>query len=251
MRIAVAVVLALTSLVVSAEPQDATLDGIVTDAAALPDAGSLRLFGSAGTFGTAEGVAGSLGLQWSILRSLAVNVAGVMETGQIYNKLGAANAVFLLRWQALTQERYGINLQGTVRFKTVGFDPSAGEVELGLAFGREIGALNLTGNFVGGHDVDPNGGEDIEGRVQVDYAVASRVNVGVEGRFRTGRDPVNFPEFGSAWDVIAGPRALVRLGFVRIQGLVGYGGGQGPSGQLFGLGKPSPVGMLSLAADVL
>ena len=108
----------------------------------------------------------------------------------------------------------------------------------------------FVGNLVGGHDADPNGGEDIEGRIQADYSVLPRPNLGVETRARTGRDPANFPAFGSAWDVIGGPHAVVKLGLLKIQALVGYGGGRGPNAQLFGLGRASPFGMLNLVADI-
>lgn len=233
-----------------ADPNEAAVDGIVTDSAALPGWGTVRLSGAGGTFGAAEGASGELGVLWTVIPTLALNVSGVLESNQAYDKLSQITPVIALRWQALSEERFGVNLTGTLRFKNVGFDPNSGELEAGVAVGHTFERFIVVGNIVAGHDTQAVAGTDLEVHGQTDYRLVPIFRVGLEGRFRTGRDPYNFPVFGSAWDLIAGPHAVVTLGPVRIQALAGVGGGAGPNAQLLGLGKPSPFGMLELTGDV-
>jgi hypothetical protein len=218
---------------------DSSYDGIVTDAAVVPVSGTVRLAALGGTFGPSEGFSGALAVSWAFFPSLELNASGRLETTETYSRLAQASPALALRWQPLAQERFGVNLAATARFKTVGFDPSAGEYELGLALGRTFGPVLAVVNFVAGHEVDPEGGMDLEAHAQADVAVLRNLNVGVEARYRTGRDPEFAPTFGSTWDVVAGPRAVLSLKPVRLQALVGYSNGNGPnflsSGGLFGL----------------
>ena len=143
-----------------------------------------------------------------------------------------------------------MNLTGSARWKMVGFDPTAGELELGVSAGRKFGPVLAMLGLTAGRDTQAVGGNDVEALGLTDVAVASWASVGVEGRFRAGRDPDNFPVFGSAWDVVGGAHGALKFGPVRVQGLVGYGGGAGPNAQLRGLGRPGPCGMLNVSGDI-
>jgi hypothetical protein len=233
-----------------ADARDAYNDGIVTESATVPQWNTVRLATQGGSFGAQEGFTGGISALWSFWHGLEINAQGVLETTQHYDKLSQISPQFGFKWQALSQDLQGVNMALEARYKTIGFDPSTGEVELWINVGRQFGRILVVVNAVGGHDTQADGGEDLEAHLQVDYGLLDQLSLGLESRFRTGRDPQYFPTFGSSWDFLVGPHAAAKLGAVRIQALLGFSTGAGPNFNSLGLTLPGFFGMLALSGDL-
>lgn len=133
-----------------------------------------------------------------------------------------------LRVQALSQERFGIDLGFGAFYKPEGFTEAEGEVEVMVMAARRFGRIGTFANLVYGQD--PEGHErDGELRVGALYAVMVPLQVGLDARLRfdLGSEEKNREKEGGAeYDVLFGPTASYALGPVAViahAGLSVYG----------------------------
>jgi hypothetical protein len=157
-------------------------DTLLTDAPATPEAGNVRVTGGATGSTDANGVNGGqgnvvAGIQWTIIDRLAADVSGYFQSGQS----GPAARV---RFQILKQWDAGLDLGVGVRFKTVGFHPDQGEVEIFLAAGRRWGRFELVVDGVIGFETGEGGGKDGELKAFAGYRVSDSVRLGVDSRLQ-------------------------------------------------------------------
>lgn len=176
----------LAALLISsaAAAQGLDRDTLLTDAPAVPSAGTVRLTGGVtGTsdssgVGNVQGQAlGTAAIQWSIFDRFAADVSAYFQIGQ----QGPSARV---RYQILKQADYGLDLAGGVRFKTVGFHPDQGEVELFVAAGRTFGRFELVLNAVIGFETAEGGGKDGEVKAFAGYRLGESVRAGIDGRLQ-------------------------------------------------------------------
>jgi hypothetical protein len=144
--------------------------------------------------------------------------------------------------QALTQERYGIDLGFGGFYKPEGFTELEGEVEVMVMVARRFGRLGTFANLVYGQD--PEGKErDGEVRLGALYAVSVPLQVGLDARLRfdLGEEDqkTRAKEGGAEYDVVVGPTASYALGPVALIGHAGlsvYGTAPARTGVLALLG---------------
>jgi hypothetical protein len=173
------VLLLALALAPNARAQMLDVDGLLVEASAVPQPGTVRVFANGGgqtaaadTEGTAN-VAGSV--MWVPLRGLAGDVGAYYQTG-------SSGPSVRLRYQLLDQDRAGVNLSLGARYKSVGFaGEGSGEVEALLALGRSWGRLDTALNLVWGWELnDP--GMDAEIKLLVGWRFTDNLRAGVEAR---------------------------------------------------------------------
>src|SRR5438552_9335602 len=103
---------------------------LLTDSPAVPDAGTVRISGGVTGTTATEGVGNTQGqaninasIGWSPVQNLHADVGA-------YFQIGAQGPSARLRYQILSQRNFGIDLSAGMRFKTVGFHPDKGELEM-------------------------------------------------------------------------------------------------------------------------
>ena len=142
--------LAITALAARAEGIDR--DSLLSEAPAVPTKGTVRVSGiTTGTSdqGGVNGTQGQANVAGSIMWTPVENLAG--DVG-MYWQVGANGPSARVRYQLLSQARVGLDVSAGVRFKTVGFHPDQGEVELLLLAGRRVGKFEFVLNGVFGFE---------------------------------------------------------------------------------------------------
>jgi hypothetical protein len=153
-------------------------DGVLTEAPATPEAGTVRVAGAgnssyvAGGGGVGGGISGTV--QWSIFHHFAADVGA-------YYQDGAVGPSVRVRYQFLSQEAQGVDFAAGLRYKSVGLDPANGEVEGLLAVGRSFGHLDLILDLVAGHELG-GPGFDVEAKALIGYRIIEQVRVGLDFR---------------------------------------------------------------------
>jgi hypothetical protein len=177
-------ILALLFVSSAAAAQGLDRDTLLTDAPAVPAKGTVRITGGVTGTSDAAGVdnvqgqaVGTAAIQWTIFERFAADVSAYFQVGQ---QGPAARA----RYQILKQSDYGLDLAGGVRFKTVGFHPNQGEVELFVAAGRTFGRIELVLNAVIGFETAEGGGKDGEIKAFAGYRLGESVRVGIDERLQ-------------------------------------------------------------------
>jgi hypothetical protein len=206
------VALAVTT---SARAQRIDRDSLLSEAPGVPRTGTVRVSGVGTGTSNEVGVNGTQGqanIAGSIMWVPIDNLAG--DVG-MYWQVGANGPSVRLRYQILSQSVTGIDLSTGVRFKTVGFHPDQGEVELLLLAGRRFGNIELVLNGVFGFETGGESGKDAEARAFAGYRFNDDVRAGVDGRIqkaigeeeaaplRTGTIVVIAP--GRDYDLTVGP----------------------------------------------
>ena len=235
----------------AASAQGLDRDTLLTDAPAVPAAGTVRVIGAGlatqnsdngSTPNGSSSFTGSVG--WSPIANLHADVGAFFQ-------VGAQGPAARVRYQVLNQLTHGLDLSGGVRFKTVGFHPDEGEVEFLVAAGRRFGHFELVLNGVFGVDTGAAGGKDIEAKAFGGWRFSESVRAGIDSRLQAevgdeeqaplGPGPVT--PTGRDYDLTAGPAVswLVTRTF-QLQGL-------------FGVAQPkktnitAPVGVVSASID--
>ncbi len=245
-----AVVLAVTSRA-SADPQTDRAaaqqasptpsdgrDTLLNVSAAVPAAGTLRAIANGG--GDRNGPSYGAGMLWSVGAGFAA------EAGMSGTLDGAAPAA-AIRWQALSQERAGVDALAVIRYGSFSAESPgvsggsiAGELALARAFGRF--RLTLDGMIARGL-VDR---DDVDARFGASALVAinRRWTTGLEARAQTEvQDDYDTPEdHGRSFDLIAGAIGAVRFGPAYVQLLAGW---RSPRG----LAAAGPAGLAQLTFD--
>ena len=218
MRSLAAVVLAFASAA-SAEGLDR--DTLLTDAPAVPPVGTVRIAGAGvateKSDSSSSSLTGSVG--WTPIQNLHGDVGAYFQSG-------AQGPAARVRYQLLNQFAHGLDLAGGVRFKTVGFHPDQGEVELLLAAGRRFGQFEVVLNGVFGFETGGENGKDVEAKA---FAAT----------------PIGPPTVASVrdYDLTAGPTvAWMVTRTIQVQGLVGVA-------QPKKTDKTSPVGVIYASID--
>ena len=249
MRILPALVLLAAS---ASSAQGLNRDTLLTDAPAVPAAGTVRVSGAGvATQNTDNGATptgsssftGSVG--WSPIANLHADVGAFFQ-------VGAQGPAARVRYQFLNQVAHGLDLSGGVRFKTVGFHPDEGEVEFLVAAGRRFGHVELVLNGVFGVETGSGGGKDAEVKAFGGWRFNESVRAGIDGRLQAEvgdeEEAVLVPGAGAAstgrdYDLTAGPAvSWLVTRTLQLQAL-------------FGVAQPkksnntAPVGVLSASLD--
>jgi len=206
---AVAVACLMLGRPVAAQMMD--VDGLLTDAAAIPRAGTVRVFGSGGGQSTSADAGGAVGsvagtLLWVPFQSFGGDLGAYYQTGR-------SGPAVRLRYQLLGQDWAGIDLSLGARYKSEGFtDYGHGEVESILALGRSFGRLDVVANLVWGVEInDP--GMDAELKTLIGWRFGDNIRLGGEVRIQTevhDEEGWKAPAMVST-DLIAGPTAFWRV----------------------------------------
>jgi hypothetical protein len=235
-------------------------DSLLSEAPAVPDKGTVRVTGGAIGTSSDQGVNNTPGqanitgtIAWTPIQHLSGDVG-------MYWQVGANGPSARVRYQVLSQAQHGVDLSSGVRFKTVGFDPNNGEVELLVAAGRRFGRFELVANGVFGVETGGGGGKDVEGKAFAGYRFSDDVRAGVDSRLQAevgDEEQQTLPapgatalKVGRDYDLTAGPaiswivahdigKALKNL---QIQALVGVA-------QPKKTDLTSAVGVLSASVD--
>jgi hypothetical protein len=170
-----AALILVTASAVSAQGLDR--DTLLTDAPAVPPKGTVRISGAGvateKTDSSSSSITGSIG--WSPIENLHADVGAYFQSGQ----QGPAARV---RYQLLNQLSHGLDLSGGARFKTVGFNPDKGEVEVIVAMGRRFGQVELVLNGVFGFETGGQNGKDAEAKAFAGWRFNEAVRAGVDFR---------------------------------------------------------------------
>jgi hypothetical protein len=213
-------------------------DGLLTDAAAVPTAGTVRAGAGTGTTQDTESGATTASVTASVLWSFAPGFAATLAAS---NEGGSLTPAAGLRWQFLSQHGAPVDAVATVRFKSVGLTGVGDELELGANLGRTFGHLDLVANGVAGREFS-GGGTDVEGRGEARWAFANGVLAGVEARVRAEvAEPAAVP-VGRTYDLTVGPALSFHADYVCVQALAGWGVPRG-------LAQAGPVVMALLTTD--
>jgi hypothetical protein len=211
--------LPLAALLLSATAAaDPARDTLLVDAAAVPRAGTVRLGLGGGASGGGD-TAGTANLGASVLYAFLPGLAAGLSG---YSEGGAFSPSATLRWQLLEQDSQGVNLAALVRYKSVGFVPSAAEVEASLNVGRTLGRFELLADGVFGKGIRGDTGADVEGKLSAGWNATEAVRLGADARLQAElADDEASPSPGRDFDLLAGPTASVVIQSVQLQALAG------------------------------
>ena len=222
----------------------AARDTVVNVAAAVPEPGTVRVSASGGADRSREdGALGGVlrtGVLWSIAGGFAADVGA-----NIHGEGGYPDAA--LRWQALRQERAGIDLMTAVRYGTFGTElrsTSGGQVGAQIAIARSFGRLLLLGNGLIARGVLARADVDAIGGAAALVEVVPEWRIGLDGRVRTEVEDTYKTEEdeGREMELKGGVVSAHRYGPAYVQIL---GGWQVPRG----LGPPGPVVLATATVD--
>jgi hypothetical protein len=152
-------------------------DSLLTEAPATPERGNVRISagGNSSYLGAVSGgITGTA--MWTPFTHFAADVSGYWQDGD-------AGPALRVRYQFLSQALHGIDLAAGVRYKSVGFDPRNGELEVLLAGGHRFGRLGTVLNVVGGTELG-GPGLDVEVKALVDYRLLENLRVGLDARLQ-------------------------------------------------------------------
>ena len=211
----------VTASAVSAQGLDR--DTLLTDAPAVPPKGTVRISGTGvateKTDSSSSSFTGTVG--WSPIENLHADVGAYFQSGQ----QGPAARV---RYQLLNQLSHGMDLSGGARFKTVGFHPDQGEVEIILAMGRRFGQVELVLNGVFGFETGGANGKDAEAKAFAGWRFNEAVRTGVDFRVQAevGEEGNATPPPGTPsvrdYDLTVGPSiSWLVTRTIQLQALVG------------------------------
>jgi hypothetical protein len=251
MRVAVAVLVMCAAFTARAEGIDR--DSLLSEAPAVPDKGTVRVSG--GASGTGDSTANDAGhaavsgsIAWTPIDRLSGDVGA-------YWQEGANGPSARVRFQILSQWQNGIDVSAGVRFKTVGFHPDNGEVEMLLLAGRRFGQVELVLNGVFGVETGGGEGKDAEVKAFGGWRFNELLRAGIDGRLQVEvgdeEQTVGAATVGGRdYDLTAGPA----VSWIVARKL----GGVARNLQLqalFGVAQPkktdvtAPVGILSASLD--
>ncbi|HEY4882082.1 MAG TPA: hypothetical protein VII08_00465 [Myxococcales bacterium] len=225
-------------------------DMLLTEAPAVPNAGTVRVSGAANGQPSGATDSGSTGgISGSILWAPIDRIAG--DVG-IYLQGPDSGPTVRVRIQVLKQADVGLDLAVGARFKEFGFfkkqssgSPN-GEFEFLLAAGRSFGRFETMLNTVIGFEAG-GPGSDIEGKAFAGYRISPSLRAGLDGRVQAeykDETGTKSPNFTNDMALVAGP-ALAFLTLqdkLQIQGLVGVAKPKGT-------GTISPGGLLAASFD--
>jgi hypothetical protein len=163
----------------AASAQGLDRDTLLTDAAAVPPKGTVRVAGvgvaTQQTDSSSSSFTGTIG--WTPVENLHADVGAYFQSGE----QGPSARV---RYQFLNQLSHGLDMSGGIRFKTVGFHPDQGEVEFIVAAGRRFGHIELVLNGVFGVETGGENGKDAEAKAFAGWRFNDAVRAGIDFRMQ-------------------------------------------------------------------
>ncbi len=215
-------------------------DGLLVEAAAVPQPGTVRVSGVSGaTPATDDGAPGyTIGgsLLWSMGANLAAGFAATNEAGRLTPAVS-------LRWQLLHQHDAALDLTGLVRFKSVGLDPAGPEMEAEAAVGRTLGRVLLLVNGVAGTGLSGQRAVDVELKAGVTWSALDELWLGAQARVRQEVGAEADANAGRDRDAVAGATLAWRAGEATLQALAGWGAPRGTA-------PAGPVVVAQLSVDL-
>jgi hypothetical protein len=225
----------------AASAQGLDRDTLLTDAPAVPAAGTVRVTGSGvateKSDSSSSSFTGTIG--WTPIANLAGDVGAYFQSG-------AQGPAARIRYQFLNQSSHGLDMSTGVRFKTVGFHPDQGELEFILAAGRRFGQFELVLNGVFGVETGGENGKDVEAKAFAGWRFTEALRAGIDGRLQAEIEdeaqPAT-PPVGRDYDLTVGPAvSWLVTRTIQVQALVGLA-------QPKKTDKTSPVGVVSASID--
>ena len=224
-------------------------DALLTEAPAVPNAGTVRVTGSAN--GQASGAAdtGSTGgVSGNILWAPINRVAG--DVG-LYQQGPDSGPTVRVRFHLLKQEDVGLDLSIGARFKEFGFfrkqagSPN-GEFEYLLALGKSFGHFDAMLNGVVGFEAG-GPGSDLEGKAFLGYRFLPSLRAGIDGRLQAeykDEKGTKTPDFTNDVNLVTGPAVswLLLRDTLQLQALLGVAKPRG-------IATISPGGLLAASMD--
>ena len=205
----------------AASAQGLDRDTLLTDAPAVPPVGTVRISGAGvateKSDSSSSSFTGSIG--WTPIANLHGDVGAYFQSG-------AQGPAARVRYQLLNQRSHGLDLATGVRFKTVGFHPDQGEVELLLAAGRRFGQFELVLNGVFGFETGGENGKDVEAKAFAGWRFNEAVRAGIDGRLQAEISdeaaPLTPVATGRDYDLTVGPSvSWMVTRNIQVQALVG------------------------------
>jgi hypothetical protein len=224
-------------------------DTLLTEAAATPQAGTVRITGTANGQPSGAADSGSTGgLAGSILWAPLDRVAG--DVG-LYLQGPDTGPTVRVRFQILKQSDVGLDLAVGARFKEFGFFKKEdatpnGEFEFLLAAGKSFGLFDAMINGVIGFEAG-GPGSDIEGKAFFGYRLLPELRLGVDGRLQAEYKDENGtkkPDWANDCDLFTGPAVswLLLHDKLQLQALIGAAKPKGAA-------SVSPGGLLAASFD--
>jgi hypothetical protein len=225
-------------------------DTLLTEAPAVPNAGTVRITGGAN--GQPSGAADSGttgGVSAAILWAPIDRVSG--DVG-LYLQGPDSGPTVRLRVQILKQRDVGLDLAIGARFKEFGFFKKEdggtpnGEFEYLLALGRTFGRVDAMLNAVIGFEAG-GPGSDMEGKAFVGYRLQPDLRLGADFRLQAEyKDETGYkkPDFANDCDLFTGAAVswLVLNDKLQLQALLGIAKPKG-------IATVSPGGLLAVSFD--
>jgi hypothetical protein len=246
----IAVVLVSTLLCMPAVAAGLDRDTLLTEAPAVPNAGTVRITGGANgqpsgaaDTGTTGGV--SAAILWAPFDRIAGDVG-------LYLQGPDSGPTVRVRVQILKQRDVGLDLAIGARFKELGFFKKEdggtpnGEFEYLLALGKSFGRLDAMLDGVIGFEAG-GPGSDLEGKAFVGYRVLQDLRVGADFRLQAEYKDENGykkPDFANDCDLFTGAAGslLVMNDKLQLQALLGIAKPKGSP-------TISPGGLLAVSLD--
>lgn len=155
------------------------------------------------------------GGQFEALADITVIGPLALRVGTIYTaQPDAFRPTIGARVQALSEQRFGIDLGFGLFYRPEGFTEAEGEIEVAVLMGRRFGRLATFVNVIYGQD--PEAAErDGELRIGALYSVATQLQAGLDARLRIdlgSEEGKRRAEGGAEYDVVFGPTASYALG---------------------------------------
>ncbi len=242
MRSLAAVLLAASA----ASAQGLDRDTLLTDAPAVPPTGTVRITGlgiatqnsdNGATPTGSSSITGSIG--WTPFANLHADVGA-------YFQVGAQGPAARLRYQIFNQASHGLDMSTGIRFKTVGFHPDQGEMELLVAAGRRFGRFEMVLNGVFGVETGGENGKDLEAKGFAGWRFNEALRGGIDGRLQAEIEDEAHPATpptGRDYDLTVGPAiSWMVTRAIQLQALVGVA-------QPKKTDLTSPTGVLSASLD--
>ena len=224
-------------------------DTLLTEAPAVPNAGTVRVTGAANGQASGASDSGSTGgVSGNILWAPISRVAG--DVG-LYQQGPDGGPTVRVRFHLLKQSDVGLDLSIGARFKEFGFfkkqagSPN-GEFEYLLALGKSFGHFDAIINGVIGFEAG-GPGSDLEGKAFFGYRFQPSLRAGIDGRLQAeykDEKGTKTPDFTNDVNLVAGPAVswLLLHDTLQLQALVG-------AAKPRGIGTVSPGGLLAASID--
>ncbi len=252
MRVLALAAAAVVAVPLAARAESFDRDTLLTEAPATPAAGTVRVSANssgqatndtAGSSSNFSSLSGSL--MWAPIQNLAGDVGVYWQPGP-----NISGPSVRLRYQFLSQDRFGIDLAAGARYKSVAFvhpqgtSAGVGEIEFLLAAGKRFGQFEVILNGVFGVETGGGGGKDVEAKGWAGYKFSDSFRAGVDSRLQAEvGDEETGVKYGRDYDFTAGPAlSWLPTQKLQIQALVGVI-------QPKGTNVTSPVGMLAASFD--